>query len=103
MEMQKLGKLLDKDNVVHCPNCKGTTFVDQGFRILTTTNIGRTTRWENVADTPHVYVCAKDYTAIVNIEGTYYDASEFIGSEEITGYLTNKLDVTREFATPSRR
>lgn len=98
--MDSLRSILNKDaTILKCPTCSGKTFSDYGIRLLTTTSVGRTPRWKNVADTPHVFVCVKDFTPVVNIEGTYYDASEFVARDDLERFVQHQNGTIREFAT----
>lgn len=89
--IQNLNDILGENNVVTCPDCKGHMFMDLKFRLLSRSKAGINPRYNDYGLSVPVYVCVKDFTPLVNIEGDFFNASTYFDKNEIRNIVQHGL------------
>lgn len=91
--MKQLSELWKDEKIARC-SCGSAAFFDCGVEILDTATGYTSPRYADYADRNHVKICVDCRKAVVIHGGDLYDASEYIGADQIEKHMRWRRQAT---------
>jgi hypothetical protein len=98
-ELKPLTDLFKPEDVITC-ECGSTAFFDWCVQVIAKKNYGPSPRSQGWTQSENARVCINCHKPIVVYDGTAYDASMYVSSEQIAALI--RLGQARQTAVPVR-